>query len=77
MSEFLLPLLVSVLVPVCALTLLLWLAHLEDTLDQSVQRRSAKATAEGARSEQGPAPAQARPPAPAPVSAPAAQRPAR
>ena len=61
MSEFLLPLLVSLLVPGCGLALLLWLAHLEDTLDEAVQRRSARVAAERARSEQPlePAPAPA------------------
>jgi len=55
MSEFMVPLLVSLLVPGCALALLLWLAHLEDTLDQAIQRRYAqKSAADRARSEQTP-----------------------
>lgn len=57
MSEFMVPLLVSLLVPGCALALLLWLDHLEDTLDQAISRRSAqKAAADQAGSEQVPLP---------------------
>ena len=44
MSEFLL-LLPIVMVPGCGLTLLLWLDRLEGTVDQAVQRRSARAAA--------------------------------
>lgn len=46
MSQFLLLVLASLLIPGCALMLLLWLAHLEDTLDEAVQRRSNKAAAQ-------------------------------
>jgi len=50
MSEFIL-LLPTVMVPGCGLALLLWLDRLEDTLDQAVQRRSARAGAGQERSE--------------------------
>lgn len=70
MSEFVLPLLLSVLVPGCALALLLWLAHLEDTLDDAVLRRSARAAAE--RAEQGRS-EQTLEPAPAPAGQASAQ----
>jgi hypothetical protein len=42
----------SVMVPCGGLGLLLWLDRLEDTLDQAVQRRSAKAAAALDHSEQ-------------------------
>jgi len=56
MSEITLPLLVAVLVPGCALALLMWLAHLEDTLDQAVQQRSAGTGDAEASTEQSAAP---------------------
>jgi hypothetical protein len=70
MSEFMVPLLVSLLVPCSGLALLLWLAHLEDTLDQAVQRRTEKVATGRAHTAQPAAPA------PAPAPAPAGQRPA-
>jgi hypothetical protein len=64
MAEFML-LLPTVMVPCCGLGLLLWLDHLEDTLDQAVRRRSARAAAAQADSEQsvvsGPVPSGQRP----------------
>jgi hypothetical protein len=51
MAEFML-LLPTVMVPCGGLALLLWLDRLEDTLDQAVQRRSARAAAALDHSEQ-------------------------
>lgn len=68
MSEFLLPLLVALSVPAGGLGLLLLLDRLEDTLDEAVRRRCAKAAAIEPHSE-GP---QASAPAPA-----GGQRPSR
>lgn len=51
MAELML-LLPTVMVPCCGLALLLWLDRLEDTLDQAVQRRSARAAAAQVHSEQ-------------------------
>ena len=50
MAEFMF-LLPTVLVPCGGLALLMWLDHLEETLDQAVQRRSARAAAAQTHSE--------------------------
>jgi hypothetical protein len=51
MAEFML-LLPTLMVPCGGLALLLWLDRLEETLDKAVQRRSARAAAAQAHSEQ-------------------------